>query len=55
MRSDADLMVAYAGGDEAAFEELFRRTGGLVFGYLRRGHRPVEEARDLTQDRKSVV
>ena len=49
MLSDADLMVAYADGDEDAFDALFRACGPLVFGYMRRGGRPVEEARDLTQ------
>lgn len=42
-------MRAWAAGEEAAFEEIFARYGDFVLGYMRRGYRPKEDARDLTQ------
>ena len=47
--SDEQLMAAYAGGDAAAFGELFRRLSPTLLGVLRfRLNRP-EDARDLLQ------
>jgi len=42
-------MLAYVAGDGAAFEELFRRSVGLVRGYLRRGYLAAADLDDLTQ------
>lgn len=42
-------MRDWVGGDGAAFEEIFGRYGDMVLGYMRRGYRPEEDARDLTQ------
>jgi RNA polymerase sigma factor (sigma-70 family) len=49
MRTDEDLMSAYARGDEGAFAELFRRYAPVVAALLRRDLRRPEEARDLLQ------
>jgi RNA polymerase sigma factor (sigma-70 family) len=48
--SDEDLMLSFARGDAAAFEELYRRHESRVFGYLRRNVRDPEAANDLMQD-----
>lgn len=49
MKTDEQLMLAYAAGDESAFEELFGRVGGQVSGYMRGGYQSEDEARDLVQ------
>lgn len=48
--SDEDLVRRAQGGDRAAFEELVRRSGGLVFArlYLETGDR--HRAEDLVQE-----
>lgn len=48
-RTDEDLMRAYVGGDEAAFQELFRRYAPIVFGMIKRHLRDAELAQELTQ------
>jgi RNA polymerase sigma factor (sigma-70 family) len=48
--SDETLMLSYARGDVAAFEELYRRHESRVFRYLRRNVRDPEAANDLMQD-----
>jgi len=47
--SDEALMVAYVGGDQAAFQELFSRYAPLLTGLMRSGMRGDEESRDLVQ------
>jgi RNA polymerase sigma-70 factor (ECF subfamily) len=49
MKSDEELMVAYAAGDGAAFDTLFDRYAGLVLGYMRRGYLSRTDAQDLAQ------
>jgi len=48
--SDETLMLSFAGGDAAAFEELYRRHESRVFRYLNRNVRDPEAANDLMQD-----
>jgi RNA polymerase sigma-70 factor (ECF subfamily) len=48
-RTDEELMVAYVGGDAAAFEQLFARFSPLLLGVLRSGMGDEETARDLVQ------
>jgi RNA polymerase sigma factor (sigma-70 family) len=48
--SDEALMLSFARGDAAAFEELYRRHESRVFRYLRRNLRDPEAANDLMQD-----
>ncbi len=33
-RSDEQIMAAYAGGEDEAFSEIFRRYAQRLFGYL---------------------
>jgi len=47
--SDADLLARYAGGDEAAFTELFRRHGRMVLSVSRRIVRDRHAADDVLQ------
>jgi RNA polymerase sigma-70 factor (ECF subfamily) len=47
-RTDEELMAAYAGGDAAAFGELFARFSPLLMGVMRSGM-DEEAARDLVQ------
>jgi len=42
-------MRAYVAGDEAAFDQLYRRYHGLLRGYLRRGYLRESDVRDLIQ------
>lgn len=42
-------MIAYQQGDYSAFEELYRRHSGRVFGYLKKKIPDVREAEDLLQ------
>ncbi|MHC4452099.1 MAG: RNA polymerase sigma factor [Planctomycetota bacterium] len=49
MRTDEQLMCAYADGDRSAFDELFRRYSAVVQGFMRRDLWSPEDARDLTQ------
>jgi RNA polymerase sigma-70 factor, ECF subfamily len=49
-QSDGELMGLYARGSQSAFEELFRRYEGPVYGYFLRRVRCEARARDLYQD-----
>jgi RNA polymerase sigma-70 factor (ECF subfamily) len=48
--SDEALMLSFARGDAAAFEELYRRHESRVFRYLCRNVRDPDAASDLMQD-----
>jgi len=48
-QSDERLMAAHTAGDAGAFETLYARYGGRVFGRMRRGTGSIADARDLTQ------
>lgn len=47
--SDEALMRRYQGDDPQAFDELYRRHSGRVYGYLRKRCRVPGEAEDLLQ------
>ena len=49
-RSDEELMLAYAGGDAAAFDLLYARHKGGVYRYLLRHCRQSAIADELFQD-----
>jgi len=49
MRTDEELMVAYAAGEEAALRELWERYAGLVLRVARRNLPTEDDARDLVQ------
>ncbi|HLH78113.1 MAG TPA: sigma-70 family RNA polymerase sigma factor [Candidatus Binataceae bacterium] len=49
MRNDEDLMLAYAGGDGRAFDELFKRYGTRLFNFLLRASGDRAMAEDLFQ------
>jgi RNA polymerase sigma-70 factor (ECF subfamily) len=49
-RTDAELMEAHAGGDEEAFEALFRRYVHRLFGFLYHMTGNRETAQDLLQE-----
>ena len=46
--SDEELMVRYQNGEEAAFQEIYRRYSGKVLGYLK-GKLPPGQADDCFQ------
>jgi DNA-directed RNA polymerase specialized sigma24 family protein len=46
--SDETLMLEFQGGSRAAFEELFARYRGALYGYFRRRLWSDERAEDLT-------
>ena len=48
--TDEALMLAYAGGDAAAFERLYARHKGPVFRYVLRSVKARGEAEELFQD-----
>lgn len=48
--TDAELVGAVVARDVGAFEELYRRHGGAVFGLARRVLRRDDLAEDVTQD-----
>jgi RNA polymerase sigma-70 factor (ECF subfamily) len=48
-RSDEELMVAYAGGERAAFDLLFARHAPKLHHVLVRGMRRPEDGKDLVQ------
>jgi RNA polymerase sigma-70 factor (ECF subfamily) len=48
--SDDALMLAYAGGDAAAFETLYGRHKGALFGFVLRSVKTRGEAEELFQD-----
>jgi len=47
---DETLMERYAAGDEAAFEELFRRYEGRAYAFFVRRTSSAERAKDLYQE-----
>ena len=47
--TDGALLADYLAGDEAAFEELWRRHHATVHALVRRHARTAEDARDLVQ------
>jgi len=47
--TDEQLMAAYRSGDRGAFDALYARYGGIVFGRMRRGTGSLSDARDLAQ------
>ena len=47
---DAQLMLAYAGGEMRAFENLYSRHRGALYRYLMRQARDMEIANDLFQE-----
>ena len=48
--SDQALMLAFQRGSRSAFEELFARYSGPIFGFFRRRIPDDARAQDLTQD-----
>jgi RNA polymerase sigma-70 factor (ECF subfamily) len=50
LASDADLVAALRGGDEAAFEHLLRTYGGRLLAVTRRLLGNEEDARDAVQE-----
>src|SRR5258708_32912845 len=48
--SDEQLMLAYAGGDAAAFETLYARHKGPLFRFVLRSVKARGEAEELFQD-----
>jgi RNA polymerase sigma-70 factor (ECF subfamily) len=50
MISDEALMLEFQGGSQAAFEELFARYRGPLYGYFRRRLQGDQRADDLTQE-----
>ena len=49
-RTDEELMQAYAGGDAAAFEALYRKHRGPLYRFVLRSVRGAGEAEELFQD-----
>jgi RNA polymerase sigma-70 factor (ECF subfamily) len=47
---DEDLMLAYAGGDAAAFEALYKRHKAGLYGFVVRSVRSRGEAEELFQE-----
>jgi len=50
LRTDEELLAAYVQGDEPAFEELFARTGGRLFAFVRRYLGDHHMAEDVYQE-----
>ena len=50
MDEDAELMLAFGRGDEAAFDRLFSRWGGRLLGYLQRMVSDMATAEELVQE-----
>jgi RNA polymerase sigma-70 factor (ECF subfamily) len=50
MRTDEDLMVAFRGGDRAAFEEIFCRYRDPIWRFFRRRVAEPERAEELAQE-----
>lgn len=50
MISDEALMLDFQGGSREAFEELFARYRGPLFGFFRRRLETAERAEDLAQE-----
>ena len=53
--SDEDLMQAYARGDAAAFETLYGRHKGPLFGFVLRSVKTRGEAEEGLQIIESVI
>lgn len=49
-RTDEELMEGYVHGDVAAFDELFERYQGRIYGFFLRRTRSRERAEDLYQE-----
>jgi RNA polymerase sigma factor (sigma-70 family) len=49
MRTDEELMEAYAAGEQEAFRELFRRTAPALAAFLRHDLSRRQDANDLLQ------
>lgn len=49
-RTDEELMLAYAGGDLLAFEQLYQRHRGTVYRFLLRSLRQRADADELFQE-----
>jgi RNA polymerase sigma factor (sigma-70 family) len=49
-KADEDLMQAYQAGDPGAFDVLYERHSGRVFGYLIRRIQKKKEVEDLLQE-----
>jgi RNA polymerase sigma factor (sigma-70 family) len=49
-RGDEELMLAYGGGDAAAFESLYRRHKGPLYRFVLRSVKGRGEAEELFQD-----
>ncbi len=49
METDETLMVLYQSGEYGAFEELYRRHAGKVYGYLKKKLPAAADADDLLQ------
>ena len=47
--TDEKLMELYLGSDKGAFDTLYNRHSGLVYGYLLKNTKNEEVARDMTQ------
>ncbi len=50
MISDETLMLEFQGGSQTAFEELFARYRGPLYGFFRRRLQDDQRADDLTQE-----
>jgi len=50
MMSDEALMLEFQGGSRAAFEQLFARYRGPLYGFFRRRLEGDQRAEDLTQE-----
>ena len=50
MISDEALMAEFQGGSQEAFEELFSRYRGPLYGFFRRRLQGDQRADDLTQE-----
>jgi RNA polymerase sigma-70 factor, ECF subfamily len=50
MTSDEALIIEFQAGSRAAFEELFARYHGPLYGFFRRRLDSAERAEDLTQE-----
>lgn len=50
METDAEIMRRYRRGDVRAFEEIYRRHGARLFGFLLRLARCRDRARDVFQE-----
>ena len=50
MISDEALMAEFQGGSQEAFEELFARYRGPLYGFFRRRLQDGQRADDLTQE-----